>query len=171
VGERVNFQSKMALQYQSLAGSLIHQYLENSVFNPSQKMVKNQLIERGFSGQHLNQQTHEILEILHKTQNDKNFDFLFKPRDSTQTEATFVFNQQTLVIDRLFIEKGILWIVDFKTSTLQENESIKVFIKRQQNAHKKQLFLYKKALMAVYKIPIKCLLYCPQPSLLIEITH
>jgi hypothetical protein len=44
------------------------------------------------------------------------FDKLFKQRASTQTEAEFIVDARTIAIDRLFIDAGTLWVIDFKTT-------------------------------------------------------
>jgi hypothetical protein len=38
---------------------------------------------------------------------DEKFDWLFKQRDSTQTEAEFIVDARTIAIDRLFIDATV----------------------------------------------------------------
>jgi ATP-dependent exoDNAse (exonuclease V) beta subunit len=77
---------------------------------------------------------------------------------------------RTIAIDRLFIDKGTLWIIDFKTAEPAENEPLEKFIQRQQAQHAKQLLFYKTTLFEIYKIPVRCALYCPIIPVLIEIS-
>jgi ATP-dependent exoDNAse (exonuclease V) beta subunit len=86
-------------------------------------------------------------------------------------EAEFVTDDRIIAIDRLFIDNEVLWIIDFKTAEPLSDESLDQFIRRQQSQHTKQLLFYKEALTGVYNNPIKCALYCPAVSQLIEITH
>jgi hypothetical protein len=45
-----------------------------------------------------------------------------------------------------------------------ENEPLNKFIQRQQNQHAKQLRFYNTTLCEIYKIPVRCALYCPSVS-------
>jgi ATP-dependent exoDNAse (exonuclease V) beta subunit len=84
-------------------------------------------------------------------------------------EAEFVIDERVIAIDRLFIEDDVLWIIDFKTAELLADESLDQFIRRQQLQHTKQLLFYQEALSNIYNNTIKCALYCPAASQLIEI--
>ncbi|CAC9637065.1 hypothetical protein, partial [uncultured Gammaproteobacteria bacterium] len=50
-----------------------------------------------------------------------------------------------------------------------QNEPLASFIKRQQKQHAKQLLFYKQAMSEIYACPVRCALYCPSVSQLIEI--
>jgi ATP-dependent exoDNAse (exonuclease V) beta subunit len=106
---------------------------------------------------------------LKNTRQDANFDWLFKHRQSTQVEAEFMHQGNSVIIDRLFIDKNILWVVDFKTADRMADETDEMYVKRQQIKHTKQLKFYKEVLAHAYNNEIKCALYCPSVSQLIEI--
>jgi ATP-dependent exoDNAse (exonuclease V) beta subunit len=101
------------------------------------------------------------------TKRDKDFDWLFMKRESTEVESEYSNHKKTVIIDRLFIDNGILWIIDFKTATLNEDESINSFIERQKHSHHKQLLEYQEILEEVFRIPSRSALYCPSVSQLI----
>jgi ATP-dependent exoDNAse (exonuclease V) beta subunit len=44
------------------------------------------------------------------------------------TEAEFIVDARTIAIDRLFIDAGTLWVIDFKTAKPAENEPLNKFI-------------------------------------------
>lgn len=64
-------------------------------------------------------------------------------------------------IDRTFVDKGIRWIIDYKTSTPMENEDLKIFISNEVATYKAQLAGYEKLLRKsnLTDHPIKKALY------------
>jgi ATP-dependent exoDNAse (exonuclease V) beta subunit len=92
---------------------------------------------------------------------------LFKNRESTQVEAEYSDKSKNIIIDRLFIEDSVLWIIDFKTASPTKDESIDTFIERQKNSHREQLLEYQEILKNFFKLPTKLALYCPAISQLI----
>jgi hypothetical protein len=118
----------------------VHQYYEQELFTPSIKNIRNRLIEIGTSPKDIERWSVFIIKLLENTKNDEKFDWLFKQRDSTQTEAEFIVDARTIAIDRLFIDAGTLWVIDFKTAKPAENEPLNKFIQRQQNQHAKPNF-------------------------------
>ncbi|CAC9435084.1 ATP-dependent DNA helicase pcrA (EC 3.6.1.-) [uncultured Gammaproteobacteria bacterium] len=169
-GELIEYQQNFERLFKSALGTLVHQYYEQELFTPSIKNIRNRLIEIGTSPKDIERWSVFIIKLLENTKNDEKFDWLFKQRDSTQTEAEFIVDARTIAIDRLFIDAGTLWVIDFKTAKPAENEPLNKFIQRQQNQHAKQLRFYKTTLCEIYKIPVRCALYCPSVSQLIEIT-
>ena len=107
--------------------------------------------------------------MLNNTKQDEVFDWLFKHRDSTQVEVEYSDRSKNIIVDRLFIEDGVLWIIDFKTASPAKDESIDAFIKRQQDSHREQLLDYQAILHNVFKLPIRLALYCPAISKLIHL--
>ncbi len=152
-------------------GTLIHQYYEQGLFNPSADNIKARLLEIGTPLNEIDRWKGFVLKLLNNTKSDSQFGWLFKDRPSTLVEAEFVIDKRMIAIDRLFIDNDILWIIDFKTAEPLADESLDQFIRRQQSQHTKQLLFYKEALTDVYNTTIKCALYCPAVSQLIEITH
>ena len=75
--------------------------------------------------------------------------------------------QQTVIVDRLFIDDGILWIIDFKTASVNEGETLDKFIERQKISHQSQIEKYKEVLDDFFDFPIKAAIYCPAVSQLI----
>jgi ATP-dependent exoDNAse (exonuclease V) beta subunit len=170
-GEVLEYQQNFERLFKSLLGTLVHQYYEHVLFEPSAESIAARLIEIGTSPSDLDEWVTFVLRLLSNTKQDPQFNWLFKDRPSTLTEAEFVTHEHTIVIDRMFIDDNILWIIDFKTAEPAQGESLTQFISRQQSQHAKQLFFYKETLNEIYDNDIKCALYCPVVSQLIEIKH
>ena len=171
LGETLEYQQNFERLFKSLLGTLIHQYYEQGLFNPSADNIKARLLEIGTPLNEIDRWKSFVLKLLDNTKSDSQFGWLFKDRPSTLVEAEFVIDKRMIAIDRLFIDNDILWIIDFKTAEPLADESLDQFIRRQQSQHTKQLLFYKEALTDVYNTTIKCALYCPAVSQLIEITH
>ncbi|MCS5589803.1 MAG: DNA helicase UvrD, partial [Candidatus Thioglobus sp.] len=171
LGEVLEYQKNFERLFKSLLGTLIHQYYEQGLFDPSADHVKARLLEIGTPIDEISQWQDFVLKLLNNTKTDPQFGWLFKDRSSTLVESEFVINERIIAIDRLFVDDDILWIIDFKTAELLDDEFLDQFIRRQQSQHAKQLLSYKETLSSVYDNEIKCALYCPAVSQLIEIKH
>lgn len=170
-GESVEYQQNFERVFKRAIGTLVHQYYEQAHFSPSKQYICNRLIEIGTPPQDIEYWQAFIIRLLENTKQDEKFDWLFKDRTVALNEAEFVLGERTIAIDRLFIDdNGILWVIDYKIAKPKENESLTDFIKRQQKQHAKQLLFYKQAMSEIYACPVRCVLYCPSVSQLIEIT-
>jgi len=150
-------------------GTIVHYFLEHSLFEPSEESVEVRLLEFGLPKKLLHIYTKQVCQLLQNTKQDKVFDWLFQNRESTQVEAEYSNHSKNIIIDRLFIEEGVLWIIDFKTASPTKDESIDTFIERQKNSHQEQLQEYQEILQGIFKLPIKLALYCPAISQLIHL--
>ncbi|SFV85139.1 ATP-dependent DNA helicase pcrA [hydrothermal vent metagenome] len=169
-GEIVEYQQNFERLFKSALGTLVHQYYEHQLFNPSTENIRHRLIEIGTAPSEIEYWQTVIIRLLDNTKNDAQFKWLFKDRESTLTEAEFVVEGRTIAIDRLFVDEGIMWVIDFKTAEPTENETLDAFIERQKEQHTKQLLFYKQAISEIYTLPVHCALYCPSVSQLIEIS-
>jgi ATP-dependent exoDNAse (exonuclease V) beta subunit len=162
-----NLPSNVDLIYQSGLGSIVHYFLEHSLFEPSFKSIDARFREFGLPPKLIHSYSKTASLLLLNTKRDKDFEWLFKYRDSTEVEAEYSSSTKTVIIDRLFIEDDSLWIIDFKTASLNEGESMDSFIERQKLSHQKQIKTYQEVLEDFFKIPSKIALYCPAVSKLI----
>nr|BAW82256.1 ATP-dependent DNA helicase [Calyptogena pacifica symbiont] len=167
--EEMDFQLGIDLQYKSLLDTLLYQYYENGLFSPDKQSIRVRLVEYGVGNMDIDTYIDFIVNMLNLTKQDKHFSWLFKQRTSTQVEAEFISDKRSIIIDRLFIDEDILWIIDFKTTRQANDESIAQFIQRQKAKYTQQLLSYKVVLSACYSMEIKCVLYCPAVQELIEI--
>jgi len=162
-----NIVKNIDLIYQSALGSIVHYYLEHSLFEPPIKSIETKFLELGLPQRLIQSYSSKVCRLLVNTKRDKDFDWLFMKRESTEVESEYSNHTKTVIIDRLFIDNGILWIIDFKTATPNEDESINSFIERQKHSHHKQLLEYQEILEEVFRIPSRSALYCPSVSQLI----
>jgi ATP-dependent exoDNAse (exonuclease V) beta subunit len=162
-----NIVKNIDLIYQSALGSIVHYYLEHSLFEPPIKSIETKFLELGLPQRLIQSYSSKVCRLLVNTKRDKDFDWLFMKRESTEVESEYSNHTKTVIIDRLFIDNGILWVIDFKTATLNEDESINSFIERQKHSHHKQLLEYQEILEGVFRLPSRSALYCPSVSQLI----
>ena len=165
--EMVDYQQNFDQMFKPLIGTLVHQYLENEHFLPKHSEIKNRLIELGVSPQSIEEWCDFVVHLLRNAKTDSNFDWLFKSRASTQVEAEFIIDGKLIIIDRLFVEDDILWVIDFKTAQKNPGETIEQFSQRQRNKYSQQLQHYQQCLSTIYTYKIQCALYCPAEMVLI----
>ena len=168
-GEMIEHQQNFDQLFKSLIGTLVHQYLENENFLPQRSEIKNRLIELGASPESIDKWSDFVIQLLDNTKSDKNFDWLFKPRATTQVEVEFIIDEKLIIIDRLFIEDDVLWVIDFKTAQRHSQETLEQFSQRQRSKYSQQLQLYQQCLSKIYTNKIQCALYCPAEKLLIPL--
>ena len=87
------------LIYQGALGTIVHFYLEHAEFNPSSLSIETMLRERGVPSRLLNSLSDKILSLLKNTRRDKNFEWIFKYRESTEVESEFSDSTQTIIVD------------------------------------------------------------------------
>jgi len=159
--ELFNLSNNLALLYQSALGVVFHHYLEFEIFAPDEKSIEAKLLQLGVPSKLRASQCRQILKFLNNTKKDPAAQWLFQPRKSTQVEAEFGTEDGTIVIDRLFVDKDVLWIIDYKTASPLPDESNNSFIERMKIQHQHQLSRYEVALADIYHLPTKSAIYCP----------
>ncbi len=164
-----NMPSNIDLIYQSALGSIVHYFLEHNLFEPSIESIEARFREFGLPPKLIQSYSKTASLLLLNTRRDKDFEWLFKYRNSTEVESEYSNSTRTVIIDRLFVEDATLWIIDFKTASLNEGESMGSFIERQKLSHQKQIKTYQEVLEDFFKLPSKVALYCPAVSQLILI--
>ena len=142
-------------------GIILHKFLENEIFNPSEKIINIKLIELGVPSKLRKTYIAKIKTLLDNTKKDKDGKWIFTKRASTQVEAEFANKEKSIIVDRIFIEKNTLWIIDFKTISPNVDETIQTFIIRVKKDYQKQLYQYQTILSDIFEIPIKTAIYCP----------
>jgi ATP-dependent helicase/nuclease subunit A len=76
---------------------------------------------------------------------------------------------KTSVIDRTFIEDDTRWIIDYKYSRPNDNETEQQFAQRQTEAYRGQLRHYAQLYRHIDKYSVRCALYFPQTAVFIEV--
>ncbi|MDX1901916.1 MAG: UvrD-helicase domain-containing protein [Gammaproteobacteria bacterium] len=134
------------------ADTIKHQWLENS------------FIHLGISSLQRKEMIKKIFIAIQNILNDKIGRWIISPHQCAQSEyrlSTFIDQQpMQCIVDRTFIdEKGVRWIIDFKTSIA--TESLEKFIPYERKKYEKQLQQYAMAFRALEERPIHCGLYFP----------
>ncbi len=69
---------------------------------------------------------------------------------------------QHIIIDRSFIDENkVRWIIDYKTSQPNENESLEIFFEKEKAQYKEKLQLYAESIQKMENNPIRIGLYFP----------
>jgi ATP-dependent exoDNAse (exonuclease V) beta subunit len=64
-----------------------------------------------------------------------------------------------LIVDRTFIDRGVRWVVDYKSSTPEPGEALNDFLCREEQRYRAQLESYRQAFEQMESIPVKTALY------------
>ena len=67
---------------------------------------------------------------------------------------------RNLVLDRTFVEDGVRWIIDYKTSS-HSGGDLEGFLENEADRYREQLQAYRDAMALVDRRPIKTALYYP----------
>ena len=142
-----------------IIGLVVHKLLQLENFNIAKNKFEKYLLSYGISPNYLLNSVDIVDSMLEKTKNSVDFEFIFKYRASTLVEAEFIENNKIMIVDRLFIEDGILWIIDYKTNIFNNEISLESFINQQKRQHSKQLKNYQNILKNVYSQTIKTAIF------------
>ena len=126
-------------QLSSDIGTLVHKYLEVMARDGLVNWNIERVQELDVSMQRwLRQQGHglkvatdgaaEVIDHLVSTLQSETGRWILSPRDESGCEVAFTTERggsiQTHIIDRTFVEDGVRWIVDYKTTRQKSNESV-----------------------------------------------
>lgn len=92
--------------------------------------------------------------------------------DCEQELSYFDADSQTVktsIIDRTFLEKDTRWIIDYKYSRPNDDETELQFTQRQTEAYRGQLNHYAQLYRHIDKYSVRCALYFPQTAVFIEV--
>jgi ATP-dependent exoDNAse (exonuclease V) beta subunit len=117
----------------AIIGTIVHKLLQLELFTPTSLQIKHQLLSAGVSFSNLEEHIQTVQNMLKTTKNSADFEFVFKHRESTKTEVETLHKGKSFIIDRLFIEDKILWIIDFKTSHNPSKQEMLKFQKQLDN--------------------------------------
>ena len=167
-------------------GTLIHRYLElignqgvanwqADTLKKHQRHIRNSLRALGVPAPELDNACYKVnMAIELVLQDDKASELLSNQHPFAANEYPITFKSQNgpknLVIDRLYTtEKGITWVVDYKTATPTENQTMDEFLKDQKDYYQPQLKLYQAALRQAGFNKVKAALYFPMTTTFLEL--
>ena len=172
--QELNYQSPVARH----VGTLIHRYLElignrgiehwqADTLKQHQRHIRNNLKALGVPAPELDDACHKVtMAIQLVLQDDKASDFLSNRHPFAANEYPITFKSQNgpknLVIDRLYTtNKGTTWVVDYKTASPRDDQSMEEFLREQKEQYEPQLKLYQTALQQAGFEKVKTALYFP----------
>jgi ATP-dependent exoDNAse (exonuclease V) beta subunit len=118
-------------------GTLVHKYLEIIGRDGLEGWHRDRLLglkpamrrwlrQQGHAGEELGSATDEVWRHLATTLQSEMGRWILGPRDAAQCEVPYTTARdgeiQTHVIDRTFVEDGVRWIVDYKTTRPSDDE-------------------------------------------------
>lgn len=142
-------------------GTVAHQLLEwICTYHPKTRqdvpwnLATHALHALGLSTSALNTLTTQLKTLISNMFDDPRGYWVLQQHQDERNEYALLVHEDhrvtTCIIDRMFIEDGVCWIIDFKTG--QDDTE-------QQQAHQKQLNTYARHMTEHVKIPIRCGIY------------
>lgn len=170
-------------------GTIIHSALQTLVENrlvtrgsaiPAQTFIqqqapfwKIQLQQLGWNGEALNSALQKIIAQLHNILSSDTGRWLLNS-DHEQSACELALIQKVpqdvkeSIIDRTFIDNGVRWIVDYKSSEPENGETLDDFFARELETYQGQLLHYKTLFAEIETLPIKTALYLISAGRLVE---
>ncbi|MCG8315900.1 MAG: UvrD-helicase domain-containing protein [Pseudomonadales bacterium] len=159
-------------------GTLIHRYMQlicDEGFTAwpiervkqSQQQIMNHLKSLGTPSPELKAATDKVSLALTLVLQDKKSEELLSNKHSfSASEFPITFNSRVgpknLVIDRIYTDRwGTTWVVDYKTATPSDKQSLEAFLQQQRENYEPQLKLYQTALQQAGFKKVKTALYFP----------
>lgn len=162
-------------------GTLIHRALQNLIGMRQDFMCESwiatqepfwniQLAQLGWKAEEISLAKQKIIRAIKNTLEDSHGRWLL---DASHTESASELaityaqgNQPDIklrenIVDRTFVEDGIRWIIDHKSSEPSADQTISDFIIQETNAYRDQLIRYKNCFAALGEQTIKLGLYFP----------
>jgi ATP-dependent exoDNAse (exonuclease V) beta subunit len=132
-------------------GTLVHKYLEIigrdgldgwpvDRLRRLKPAMRRWLLKQGHAGEELESASEDVLQHLLTTLQSETGRWILGPREAGQCEVPYTTARdgevQTHVIDRTFVEDGVRWIVDYKTTNPPADDGLR-------QEHEQQLMRYR----------------------------
>jgi ATP-dependent exoDNAse (exonuclease V) beta subunit len=157
-------------------GSVVHRWLQRIAddglagwdaarVHALRKTFSDELVASGLSADAVEAASGRVAYTLEQTLADARGRWLLCPHDEAQSELRLTGTTEdgvvNIVMDRTFVdERGVHWIVDYKTSSHQ-GADVEEFFDREQERYRGQLERYAALMKARDNRPIKLALYFP----------
>jgi ATP-dependent helicase/nuclease subunit A len=159
-----------------LAGNLVHRILqligesglegwENSGgLSKRESWCSHQLASAGVRGQKADRIINRATRAISNCLASERGMWILEQREESHCEyaitAVFGGRPENMVLDRIFVENGTRWIIDYKTSS-HSGGDLEGFLEREAKRYRDQLQRYKHALAINEERPIRTALYFP----------
>jgi len=155
-------------------GTLVHRYLERishegieqwpaARIETLTRAIRTGLMHLGVSNEELDRSTAQAQRALKQTLNDKTGQWILRSHPEAQSElalSRLSDNIEHFIIDRTFVDDGVRWIVDYKTSEDAQND-MSEFLTQEREHYREQLENYARLVSEFDSRPIKLALYFP----------
>ena len=149
------------------AGTVVHAFLQRmphvDADPPELAEIKRALTHAGVSPLDLESTAQRVRQALARIRTSRRGRWILAPHEDSHTEfaVTGVVNGEVVrgLVDRTFVDQGIRWIIDFKTSA-HEGGNLEAFLNEQQRRYSDQMQRYASILAALGN-PVKVGLYFP----------
>jgi len=149
------------------AGTVVHAFLQRmpnvDAEPPDAAVIRRSLTHAGVSPLDLEATAQRVRQALARIRTSRRGRWILEPHEDSHTEyaVTGVVNGEVVrgLVDRTFIDAGIRWIIDFKTSA-HEGGNLEAFLDEQQRRYSDQMERYARILTAL-GTPVKVGLYFP----------
>lgn len=161
-------------------GQLVHGELQRMVEVASTdlpdvhrvEMWRNDLRNQGFSARQIADMLETVQDQLERTVKSETGQWLLNAEhEQSAVEAAYTVNngsyKRISIVDRTFIDDGIRWIVDYKTSMIPDDRDIPLDQKALN--HQPQLIRYAEIFEAIDSTPIKAAIFFTDVAELIEV--
>jgi len=149
------------------AGTVVHAFLQRmpdvDAEPPDAAVIGRALTHAGVSPLDLEATAQRVRQALARIRTSRRGRWILQPHEDSRTEyaVTGVVNGEVVrgLVDRTFIDAGIRWIIDFKTSA-HEGGNLEAFLDEQQRRYSDQMERYARILTTL-GTPVKVGLYFP----------
>lgn len=142
--------------FERCTGTLLHRILRRITLDgidhwneekiqSMQKHWRAQLFQAGLDDENRNTGLQKINSCLLRLRTSKQARWILDhSHEDSQCELNIIYGPRSRVnvVDRTFIENGIRWVIDYKSSTPAAGEAMENFLLRQRSAHASQLNHY-----------------------------
>jgi ATP-dependent helicase/nuclease subunit A len=126
--------------------------------------IHNQLIQSGLFSIELEEAIKMIQKGIKNILDDTRGNWILMPHSEAQSEfpLTSLIDDEVknTIIDRTFVDKGIRWIIDYKTSIFS-NDDLEKFLNSEKKKYEQQLKTYAQTIRYIDSRPIRVGLYFP----------
>ncbi len=149
------------------AGTVVHAFLQRmpdvDAEPPNTPVIKRVLTHAGVSPLELEATAQRVHQALARIRASRRGRWILAPHEDSRTEyaITGVVNGEVVrgLVDRTFVDGGVRWIIDFKTSA-HEGGNLEAFLDEQQRRYSDQMERYA-GILAALGNPVKVGLYFP----------
>jgi len=150
-----------------LAGTVVHALLQRSQSPddplPAPAAIRKMLAHAGVTRIELDSMTARVAQALTRIQASTRGRWILEPHQDSGSEyaVTGVVDGEVVrgQVDRTFVDGGVRWIIDFKTST-HEGTGLEGFLDEQQRRYRDQMERYARILEPL-GLPVRLGLYFP----------